>query len=163
LSEARVRAAELFERYGPAVYRRCRRLLGDGEAARDATQEVFVQLVRNMPRLEDRETVLPWVYRVATNHCLNVRRSQQRQGLSEGVDLEVLPSPVATAYPDRQLAAAVLARFDATTQAIAIGVLVDGMEQQEAAAALGLSTRTVSRKLERFLVNARKYLARSAA
>jgi RNA polymerase sigma-70 factor (ECF subfamily) len=163
LPDARVRAAELFQQYGPAVYRRCRRLLGDGEAAHDATQEVFVQLVRNMPRLEDRETVLPWVYRVATNHCLNLRRARQRQGLSEAVDLEVLPSPASTAYPDRQLAAAVLSRFDPTTQAIAIAVLVDGMEQQEAAASLGVSTRTVSRKLERFLVNARKYLARSAA
>lgn len=163
MPDARVRAADLFERYGPAVYRRCRRLLGDGEAARDATQEVFVQLVRNMRRLEDRETVLPWVYRVATNHCLNLRRARQRQGLSEGVDLEVLPSAASTSYPDRQLAAAVLSRFDPTTQAIAVGILVDGMEQQEAAAALGLSVRTVSRKLERFLVNARKYLARSAA
>lgn len=163
MPDARIRAADLFERYGPAVYRRCRRLLGDGEAARDATQEVFVQLVRNMPRLEDRETVLPWVYRVATNHCLNLRRSRQRQGLSTEVDLEVLPSAASASYPDRQLAAAVLSRFDPTTQAIAIGILVDGMEQQEAATALGLSTRTVSRKLERFLVNARKYLARSAA
>jgi RNA polymerase sigma-70 factor, ECF subfamily len=163
LPDARVRAADLFERYGPAVYRRCPRLLGDAEAARDATQEVFVQLVRNMPRLEDRETVLPWIYQVATNHCLNLRRTRQRHGLAEGVGLEVLPSPAADTYPDRQLAAAVLARFDATTQAVAIGILVDGLEQQEAATALGLSIRTVSRKLERFLVNARKFLARSAA
>jgi RNA polymerase sigma-70 factor, ECF subfamily len=124
---------------------------------------VFVQLVQNMPELEQRETVLPWVYRVATNHCLNLRRTRQRQGLPAGVDLDVLPSAATVSYPERQLAAAVLSRFDVTTQAIAIGILVDGMEQQEAAAVLGLSTRTVSRKLERFLVNARKYLARSAA
>jgi RNA polymerase sigma-70 factor (ECF subfamily) len=112
LPDARVRAAQLFERSGPAVYRRCRRLLGDGELARDATQEVFVQLIRNMERLEDRETVLPWVYRVATNHCLNLRRSGRRQGHSELIDLDLAPEIPAEVYPDRQLAAAVLSRFD---------------------------------------------------
>ena len=37
----------------------------------------------------------------------------------------------------------------------------DGMEREEVAEALGISRRTVTRKLERFLGNARKFLARS--
>ena len=35
-----------YRRYGPMVRRRCQRLLGEPEAARDATQDVFVRLVR---------------------------------------------------------------------------------------------------------------------
>jgi RNA polymerase sigma-70 factor (ECF subfamily) len=42
-----------------------------------------------------------------------------------------------------------------------VGVIVDGMEHEEVAAALGVSRRTVARKLERFLENARKYVSRS--
>jgi len=38
---------------------------------------------------------------------------------------------------------------------------VDGMEHEEIAEVLGISRRTVTRKLERFLENAKKFLARS--
>ncbi|MEI8095928.1 MAG: sigma factor [Spirochaetales bacterium] len=43
----------LYRRYGPMVHRRCRALLGD-ERASDASQEVFVRLLRTQKRLEDR-------------------------------------------------------------------------------------------------------------
>ncbi len=144
------------------MYRRCLRLLKDREAARDATQEVFVKLVRDMRRLEDRKSALPWIYRVATNHCLNLRRDAARRGeqeLEPEMDLDG-GAPVEP-YPDRELAQRVLSRFDETTQAVAVGVFVDGMEREEVAEALGISQRTVSRKLGLFLGNARKYLARS--
>jgi len=164
VDDPRSQAARLYREYGPAVYRRCMRLLGDRAAAEDATQEVFVKLVRDMKRLQDRETVLPWIYRVATNHCLNLRRDARRRGeeAADG-DLELAPDTAGTpqAYPARQLAQAVLSRFDEETQAVAVGVFVDGMEHEEVARALGISRRTVSRKLDRFLENARKFLARS--
>ena len=43
----------------------------------------------------------------------------------------------------------------------ALGVLVGGMEHDEVAALLGISSNTVSRKLQRFVVNSRKYLRRT--
>jgi RNA polymerase sigma-70 factor (ECF subfamily) len=167
LDEPTSQVTRLYREFGPVVYRRCLRLLGDRAAAEDATQEVFVKLLRDMDRLQDRETVLPWIYRVAMNHCLNVRRDAKRRG-QEGLaeDLDVVPDSRGDrpdAYPDRQLAQAVLSRFDEETQAVAVGVLVDGMEHEEIASALGISRRTVSRKLARFVENARKYLARTGA
>jgi RNA polymerase sigma-70 factor (ECF subfamily) len=164
LDDPRSQAARLYREHGPAVYRRCLRLLGDRPAAEDATQEVFVKLMRDMERLQERETVLPWIYRVATNHCLNLRRDARRRG-EEAVDADLELAPEAAglpqAYPERQLAQAVLSRFDAETQAVAVGVFVDGMEHEEVARVLGISRRTVSRKLGRFLDNARKFLART--
>ncbi len=121
-----------------------------------------MKLVRNMGRLEGRESALPWIYQVATNHCLNLRRDAARRGEEElEPALEVSSGAPADLFPERQLARRLLARFDATTRAIAVGVFVDGMEREEVAEALGISRRTVSRKLARFLGNARKYLARS--
>lgn len=144
------------------MYRRCLRLLKDREAARDATQEVFVKLVRDMRRLEGRESALPWIYRVATNHCLNLRRDAGRRGEQElEPELHLDGGGSIDPYSDRELAQRVLSRFDQTTQAVAVGVFVDGMEREEVAEALGISQRTVSRKLGRFLGNARKYLTRS--
>lgn len=154
-------AARLYRDYGPVVFRRCLRLLRNREAAQDATQEVFVRLVRNMERLEDRGGALPWIYRVTTNHCLNVLRNAGRRG--EGallVDLEADDRPATEALPDRLLAQEILQRFDASTQAVVVGVFVDGMEREEVAATLGISKRTVSRKLERFLSSSRRFLGR---
>jgi RNA polymerase sigma-70 factor, ECF subfamily len=162
LPQSQRRAGELYRQYGPVVYRRCLRLLKDPEAAKDATQEVFMKLVRDMAKLEDRETVLPWIYRVATNYCLNVRRNSHRRGEDTAeTELEIASSTPTDVYPDRQLVQSVLSRFDAATQAVAVGVIVDGMEHEEVAAALGVSRRTVARKLDRFLENARKYITRS--
>ena len=162
MTDPRGRAAVLYQQYGPAVYRRCLRILRDPEAARDATQEVFMKLVRDMSKLEDRETVLPWIYRVATNACLNHRRNATRRGDDVAVpDLELADSAQPDALPVRALAQQLLSQFDESTQTVAVGVLVDGMEHEEVAELLGISRRTVARRLERFLDTARAYLSRS--
>jgi RNA polymerase sigma-70 factor (ECF subfamily) len=159
------KAARLYREYGPVVYRRCLRLLKDREEARDATQEVFVKLIRDMKKLEDRETVLPWIYRVTTNHCLNTLRAGKRHGMvgteEDAAALDIAQDAPQDLLPARQLSQAILSRFDQATQAVAVGVFVDGMEHEEVAAALGISRRTVARKLDRFLENARKYVTRS--
>jgi RNA polymerase sigma-70 factor (ECF subfamily) len=162
VSDHRSKAADLYRTYGPVVYRRCLRILKNPEAARDATQEVFVKLIRDMSKLEDRATVLPWLYRVATNHCLNARRNTTRRGEElEAPPLELAASTGQDTFPDRQLAQAILSRFDLATQSVAVGVLVDGMEQEEVAEALGVSRRTVARRLTRFLDLARQHVDRS--
>jgi RNA polymerase sigma-70 factor, ECF subfamily len=153
--------AELYRTWGPAIYRRCLRLLYDTEAARDATQEVFRKALSSPEKLADAEMALPFIYRIATNHCLNERRNAGRRGETELIDLDVASEH--PEFPQRRLVQRVLARFDSRTQSIAVGVLVDGMEHEEVANALGISRKTVSRKLARFLDHARKYLERSAA
>lgn len=121
-----------------------------------------MKLLRNMDQLEERADLLPWLYRVATNHCLNHLRDAARHGENGGAaDFDVMPGPAAVSFPARQLAQRVLARFDEETAAIAVGSLVEGMEQAEIAEMLGISTRTVARKLERFLTQAKKYVERS--
>jgi len=155
------RIAELYRTWGPAIYRRCLRLLRDPEAARDATQEVFRKALSSPGKLADPATALPFIYRVATNHCLNERRNAGRRGETELVDLDL--AAILPDFPQRRLVQRVLSRFDSRTQSIAVGVLVDGMEHEEVADVLGISRKTVSRKLARFLEHARKYLERSAA
>jgi RNA polymerase sigma-70 factor (ECF subfamily) len=117
--------------------------------------------MRDARKLESRDTALPWIYRVATNYCLNLRRNAGRRGEEPLPELDVAASEAPDAVPERQLVQRVLARFDSQTQAVAVGVFVDGMEHEEVAQALGISRRTVARKLERFVGNARKYLMRS--
>jgi len=154
------RIAGLYHRYGPAVYRRCLRLLRNPEAASDATQEIFRKLLQDGLH-DDPDVALPWMWRIATNHCLNQRRNAQRRGETE-LQPDLMVRAEEAPGGERRLVQRVLSRFDQKTQAIAVGVLVEGMEHEEVADVLGVSRKTVSRKLALFLLNARKYLERTS-
>ena len=165
-AERRRRAAGLYRIYGPGLYRRCRGLLRDPELAADATQEVFVRLLQRLDGGEDLRDPVAWLHRVAGNHCLNLLRDAR--GRTEGrgqlaEDAEPFPEPsppgARQACDDGLLARAVLSRFDATTRSVAVGVLVEERELVEVAAAIGVSARTLGRKLRSFQVQARRFLA----
>jgi RNA polymerase sigma factor (sigma-70 family) len=68
---------DIYRRYGAVVYRRARRMLGDEQAAKDVCQEVFLRLFRSLPEFE-RASPVTWLYKVTTNHCLNLIRDEQR-------------------------------------------------------------------------------------
>src|SRR5262245_28942323 len=60
------------------VMRRCRAILRDENEAQDATQDVFVALLRAEERLQD-EAPAALLLRVATNVCLNRLRTRRRR------------------------------------------------------------------------------------
>lgn len=152
---------ELYRQAGALIFRRCLKLLGDPAAAEDATQEVFLKFMAHAAELDPGDGYLPWIYRVATNHCLNRIRDEARLEVRDPAMLPDLPEEAAAeVFPDRALGAQVLRRFDTDTQSIAVLVLCDGLTQDEAAGVLGLSRKTVGKKLRRFLVQARKFVAR---
>jgi len=152
--------AQLYRRVGPTIYRRCLRILKSRAAAQDATQEVFLKILKSPHHFPADEALLPTLYQTATHHCLNVMRDAARRQ-QKHLDLVFAPTVSTDSYPERELTQQILSRFDSKTQAIAVGVFVDGMEHAELAGALGLSSKTVSRKLTRFLTNARKFIHRS--
>lgn len=64
----------LFDRYGDAVRRLCRRLTGNDADAQDAAQEAFLQLQRHAERLDPGGNPLGWLFRTAANAALKLRR-----------------------------------------------------------------------------------------
>jgi DNA-directed RNA polymerase specialized sigma24 family protein len=75
LDDRRRRPSELCSKYGPAVYRQCLRILGDEQAAGEATQAVLLDLARDarvLEALDEPAALLKRVYSAATSHCLDV-------------------------------------------------------------------------------------------
>ena len=153
------RLTELYRAYGPMIYARCRRLLGDGAAAEDATQETFMRVHKHLAKADSREA-LAWIYRIATNYCLNeIRNRKHRPELFEELP-ETVSGDVPAALADRDLAARIVARAPEKVRAVAWMHYVDGMDQGEVARVLDISRRTVVNRLAEFSENAKKFAQR---
>lgn len=149
----------LYRKYGPVVYRRCLKLLRDPAEAQDAAQEVFVRALSHLDGLRY-GSPLPWLYEIATRHCLNrLRDTSRRAGLDARGHAHLLPADPSASFADRDQVARILAQCDETTARIAVHHLVDGMTQEEVARTVGLSRRTVGVKLQAFFAAARRQVA----
>ena len=72
------RVEVLYREHRDLVYRLAMRYGGGDTAwAEDVTQEVFLRLFEVVDRLEDREGLDAWFYRVTSNRCLNRLRSER--------------------------------------------------------------------------------------
>jgi len=70
---------EAFEPYRRELTGYCYRMLGSGFEADDAVQETLVRAWKNADTFEGRSSVRSWVYRIATNVCLDMLRASQRR------------------------------------------------------------------------------------
>jgi RNA polymerase sigma-70 factor (ECF subfamily) len=57
----------------------CYRMLGSGFEAEDAVQETMLRAWRNAEKFEGRSSVRSWLYRIATNVCIDMHRHVQRR------------------------------------------------------------------------------------
>ncbi len=71
--------AELVDPYRRELHLHCYRLLGRLPDAEDAVQETLLAAWRGLPGFESRSSVRGWLYRIATNRCLNAIRDAGRR------------------------------------------------------------------------------------
>ncbi|MGH2801339.1 MAG: RNA polymerase subunit sigma-70, partial [Thermoleophilaceae bacterium] len=106
--------AALFERHRRELQVHCYRMLGSFEDSEDLVQETFLRAWRKRANFgsDGRSSFRAWLYRIATNACLDVLRSRPRRVLPTHVepagDPAAPPSPPADLpwlqpYPDRLL------------------------------------------------------------
>jgi RNA polymerase sigma-70 factor, ECF subfamily len=103
----------LVEPHQPALLAHCYRMLGSLHDAEDALQDTLLRAWRALPRLEDRGLLRAWLYRIATNVCLDAlaRRGPRTLPIEHGSSAasgEGPGEPLAESgwvgpYPDEQL------------------------------------------------------------
>ena len=74
-------AAEQLEHYRRELVGYCYRMLGSIYEAEDAVQDTMLRAWRALPRFEDRAGLRPWLYRIATNVCIDMLTARSRRAL----------------------------------------------------------------------------------
>ena len=150
---------DAYERYGRALLRKAERIVGNREDARDILQALFVDLYQR----SDAPMDLPYLYRAITNRCLTFLRDESNRGrLLERHDEALVPAR-RTACDDQVIGHDLLLKLvrvlDAGESEVLAYRFVDDMTQDEIATLLGLSRKTIGKRLDRIRDAVRRMMA----
>src|SRR6266436_8402868 len=96
--------AALIEPYRRRLHVHCYRMLGSFDDAKDLVQETFLRAWRGRAGFEGRSTVGTWLYRIATNACLDFLASRSRRlGSIESTQVAEASLRVVQPCPDGML------------------------------------------------------------
>jgi RNA polymerase sigma-70 factor (TIGR02960 family) len=83
----------LTEAFRPELQVHCYRIVASVQDAEDLVQEILVAAWRALAEFEGRSSVRSWLYRIATNRCLNHLRSRGRRLPEMPAPIEPVPMP----------------------------------------------------------------------
>src|SRR5262245_21207042 len=67
----------IVRRYQRVLFGVARRMLGNHEDALDAAQNVFIRTYERLETYDPERRFFSWIYRIAVNECLNIRRARR--------------------------------------------------------------------------------------
>jgi RNA polymerase sigma-70 factor (ECF subfamily) len=161
----------LFEKYGRAMVTFCHHFVRDPARAEELAQDVFLKLHRAAPRYVPTSRFKTYLYRIASNHCLNELRrggpslARGSAGDAEPLDPDTLeaggatPEAVALGAALARDVQALLARLPEKQRAAFVLARLEGLPYEEIADVLETTVPAVKSLVHRATVAAADALA----
>lgn len=169
---------ELMDGYFKRIYSIAYRMSGNADDASDMTQEVMLKLYRNIKSFGGKSRFSTWVYRVATNTCLDELKKLRRH-TSYSIDSELetsdgsmtveieddSPTPEQKAENSelKALVAKALNKLGDEHRAVLVLRDIQGLSYDEIAKILACSEGTVKSRISRARANLKKILEKDFA
>jgi RNA polymerase sigma factor (sigma-70 family) len=140
---------DAYQRYGPALLRKARRLLGNAADAEDIVHGLFIDILQK----GDSPSDLPYLYRAVTNRCLTFIRDRDNRTRLLNQQEPLLRGAVRTRLEDRtvdlDLLAKLVERIDVTDAETLVYRFFDDLSLEEIADVMKVSRKTVGNRLAR--------------
>ena len=75
---------DIVLKYQDKIYNLCRHMLGNAHDAEDASQDVFLKAFQALSKFQPEASLYTWLYRIATNTCIDRRRKPVFESLFGG-------------------------------------------------------------------------------
>ena len=163
---------QLVLKYQTQVYNLCFRIMGNAEDAADMAQETFLKAWRNLESFHGEAAFSTWLYRLASNACMDQLRSMRRrpvqsltvtdtEGEEQTIDVpDSAPSPEDNLInkEERELLQKAMSALDPQERQILTLRVVNDLSYTEISEVLDLKEGTVKSRLARAREHLRKKL-----
>ena len=155
---------EIYVRHAGRVYSLAYRIVGAGDAE-DVVQDIFLLAHRKLAGFRGESSLGTWLYRMATNHCLDVLRSRHARMMERTSSLGAPDASEPAAPPLGRVAALDLERaIQALPTACRAAFVLHDVEclgHQEVGTALGISEGTSKSQVHKARLRIRAFLAQT--
>ena len=162
---------ELLRQYEKKVYTLCFRMCGNSEDAEEAAQDTFLALWRGIDRFRQEASLSTWIYRLASNACIDLLRRRKKQGSSLSLDDEELfldavdsaprPQDAVEHREAQKLLQEGLSALPEEYRKVLILREIEGLSYTEIAESASLELGTVKSRISRGRVLLRNFLSGS--
>jgi RNA polymerase sigma-70 factor (ECF subfamily) len=157
---------EIYRAHSPKLYSLACRMLGNATEAEDLLQEIFLAAHRKLDSFRGDAALGTWLYRLATNQCLDFLRSRAARSnqMTDAIDDEPSLSDVGSrSIAERTVAKMdlerALARLPEGARAAFVLHDIQGLEHREVAEALGIAEGTSKSQVHKARLRLRRMLA----
>jgi RNA polymerase sigma-70 factor, ECF subfamily len=158
----RLAARELYDAHVPRVFRLAFRLTGDGELARELTQETFIRAFAQLSRFRGESALSTWLHRVTVSVVSNGMRKVKRFRARETDLDDAIATPVASHGAEPDLKEKLHRAIDELPEIYRVTLVmhdVEGYTHEEIANVLGVAEGTCKSRLSVARAQLREKLA----
>jgi len=163
---------ELMYLYKDKIYHLAYRMLGNSQEAEDISQETFLRVYANLDRYDDQHKFSTWIYRIATNLCIDRIRKKKADfsldeswNADEGIDwyskipnYDKSPEEEAIVNEEQEIIHNAILNLPPKYRVIMTLKYVEELSVQEISEVVNLSVATVKTRLHRGREYLRKQL-----
>jgi len=141
--------SELVERFSPRLRYFLRKMLSSADGAEDALQDVWLDVLRHLPRLADPQALVAWLYRIARDQAFGRLRKRGRaeQLLDEASVIDAAADEGDFSPEDAARIHAALDELPAEQREVLVLRFLEDMSYEEIARVVGCQLGTVRSRI----------------